>query len=317
MARRRVPDPQPHLNQTASPDPASMQRHRAVDTTAATVMVVLCALWGLGQIAIKVGVEGISPIFQAGLRSAGAAVIVLAWMAARGIRPWPAVEMILPGIAIGVLFAIEFICFYQGLTLTTASRATVLIYTAPFFVAIGGHFLFNDPLSRRKALGLVLAFAGVAFAMADHARGTPAEVSWIGDLLCVAAGLFWGLTTVLIKSSALRAEQAERALLYQLVVSAIVMLALAPLLGEAGFTDPTPLVWMALAYQILVVASFSYLGWFMLIRNYSPSQLSAFTFLTPVFGVAFAAVLLREPVGASLLAALALIAGGIWLVNRP
>lgn len=291
-------------------------QHRPVDASAALAMTGLCALWGLGQISIKIASSGITPVMQAGLRSAGATLVLLAWMHWRGIPLRPAPGALAPGLLVGALFGLEFVCFYWGLSLTTAARGTVLIYTAPFVVAVAGHWLFSDTLNARKLAGLVLAFAGVAAAMLEHARGGNESISWVGDLLCLTAGVFWGLTTIVIKTTALRAEQAERTLLYQLAVSAVMLLALAPVLGERGFHDPTPAVWFALAYQILVVASFSYLGWFVMIRVYSPSQLSAFTFLTPVFGVVFAAVLLNEPIGASLLAALALIAAGIYLVNR-
>ena len=73
---------------------------------------------------------------------------------------------------------------------------------------------------------------------------------------------------------------------------------------------------LALAYQIVVVSFASYIVWFWLITQYAPSKLAAFTFLTPVSGVLFGALILDEPVTGPILAALALIGGGIYLVNR-
>ena len=70
-------------------------------------------------------------------------------------------------------------------------------------------------------------------------------------------------------------------------------------------------------YQTVIVAFASYIAWFWLVKHYPPSRLAAFSFLTPVFGVACGAVLLGEQVSAALIAALVLIAGGIVLVNRP
>src|SRR5690349_24555946 len=106
-------------------------------------------------------------------------------------------------------------------------------------------------------------------------------------------------------------------LVYQLGVSALVLPAVSLLLGEPGFVRPSPLVLLSLAYQIAVVAFASYVAWFWLVSRYPASRLAAFSFLTPLFGVAFGGLLLGEPVGPVLLLAVALIAAGIYLVNRP
>jgi drug/metabolite transporter (DMT)-like permease len=72
----------------------------------------------------------------------------------------------------------------------------------------------------------------------------------------------------------------------------------------------------AFLYQAVWVAAITYVAWFALMREYPASLLSSFTFLTPLFGVAFGAAVLNEPVSASLLVALLLVAIGIYLVNR-
>ncbi len=297
-----------------------MQDARSVPATIAAVQVGLCAIWGLGQIATKVGIAGISPLWQAGLRSLGACILVLAWMVARGLPVARRDGTLWPGLAIGVLFALEFVCLYIGLVYTGAARATLLIYTAPFVVAIGTHFFVpGDRLSRNKLLGLLLAFAGVVLAFRDRVAGGSAAAdadALLGDILCLAAAFFWGATTVVVKATRLRATQPEKTLLYQLAVSAVLLLGASLAVGEAGVFAPTPLIWAALAYQTLIVAGISYLTWFWLVSRYRATTLHAFTFLTPVFGVLFAWLLLGERVDATQVGALVAIAAGIVLVNR-
>jgi len=313
MSADARPDAASSAASSAGSFPASPVR--PIDAGAAATMVVLCATWGLGQIAIKVGMTGISPMWQAGLRSVGAAALLIGWMLWRRIALLPSPGMTGWGILIGLAFGLEFVCLFIGMSLTTAARGTVLLYTAPFFVAIGSHVLLGDRLTAPRIGGLALAFAGVAVALGGRAAGG-AQGDWRGDLLCVAAGLLWALTTLIIKATPLRAERAERTLLDQLAVSAVLLLGASALFGEPGVFAPSPMVWASLAFQTVVIASISYLAWFVLVQRHSPASLSAFTFLTPLFGVGFAVLLLGEVPTLSLLAAATLIAGGIWLVNR-
>ncbi|MBX6369682.1 MAG: DMT family transporter [Rhodospirillales bacterium] len=288
-----------------------------LDAGAAATMVLLCALWGFNQIAVKVANTGISPVLQGGLRSIGATLLVLLWARARGVRFGGRDETLVPGVAAGLLFAVEFALLYWGLAFTTASRGVVFLYTTPFIVAIGAHFFVpGDRLTRTKALGLAAAFAGLALAFADSLR-LPSQRELLGDLLCLGAAVLWGATTVLIKASPLVRAPPEKTLLYQLGVSALAMPIGSALIGEPGIVAPTGAVLAALAYQTVIVAFASYVAWFWLVAHYPASRLAAFSFLAPVFGVFFGATLLGEAVGPPLLLAVALIAAGIWLVNRP
>jgi drug/metabolite transporter (DMT)-like permease len=290
---------------------------QALDRTASAIMVLLCVTWGLGQVAVKVANTGISPGLQAGLRSAGAAILVLLWSRARGLGLFARDGTWRAGIAAGLLFALEFLLIFWGLVYTQAVRAALLIYLAPFVVAIGAHFWVpGDRLTRPKLAGLAAAFAGLLVAFADALR-LPSSGELIGDVMCIVAAIAWGATTVLIRASALARASAEKTLLYQLAVSAAVLPLVSLALGEPGIVALTPPVLAALFYQTVIVAFASYVAWFWLVKHYPPSRLAAFSFLTPAFGVAAGGLLLGERVSTALIAALVLIAGGIVLVNRP
>jgi drug/metabolite transporter (DMT)-like permease len=292
-------------------------RNKTLGSFAALGLIGLCALWGLGQVAIKIGNAGISPILQAGLRSAGAAILLALWCKLRGIALWRDDRTAGPGVAAGVLFAIEFLLLYWGLEYTTAARSVVFLNTSPFFVALGAHFvLANDRLTPAKTFGLLAAFVGVAIAFADGFRA-PTTSTLIGDAMALGAAIAWGATTVLVKGTRLARIEPERTLMYQLVVSAGALIVTSFATGERGIFDPTPLVLSALGYQVIVVAFASYLLWFWFIKHYPASQVSSFVFLTPVFGVIAGAMLLHEPITPRLIVALALIAFGIYMTNRP
>jgi drug/metabolite transporter (DMT)-like permease len=279
------------------------------------ILISLCAIWGFTQVAIKVGNTGISPFAQAGLRSAGSALFLWAYAATRGVPLFRRDGSLGFGVLIATLFAGEFVFLYWGLVYTTAARGILFIYTSPFVVALGAHwFVRGERLRGLRIAGLCCAFAGLILAFADALR-LPTYRELIGDgMEFLAAGL-WGSTTVVIKASRHRLAPAKT-LFYQLAGSAPILLALAWLSGEPGLTRPTARVLGALAYQIVVVAFASYLGWFWLLAHYPAAPLAAFSFWTPIFGMLAGALLLGEPVTHALALAMVFVAAGIYLVNR-
>ena len=288
-----------------------------LDAAAVLAVTACCASWGINQVAIKIANAGISPVLQVGLRSAFALVLVFAWARARGVRLFERDRTLWSGIVAGLLFGLEFVLMYVGLMHTTASRGVVLLYLAPFVVAFGAHYLIpGDRLSVTKVLGLAAALAGLSVAMWEG-LAAPGRPTLLGDLLSLMAAVTWGATTVFIRSSALKRSPPEKVLLYQLAVSAAILPVLSYLMGEPGITDLSAPVLGAFAYTVVVVAFASYVAWFWLVRNYPPTRISAFTFLSPVFGVVAGSLMLGEAFTPSLAAALALIAFGIFLVNRP
>ena len=289
---------------------------RPLDPLAAAIVVVLCLSWGFNQVATKLAMHDIPPLTQATIRSVVAALIVAGWCRLRGIPLFARDGTLLPGLAAGFFFGIEFIFIFQGLAYTTAMRATLFIYLAPFFVVLGARiFLPADRFGAAQWLGLALSFAGmmVAFGLPTPALD-PRQT--IGDVMMVCAALTWAATTLTIKASSLNRVSAEKTMLYQLAVSGPMLAAAAIAFGERVTAMPSALALGALAYQTIWVVSVTFVVWFALIAKYSASRLSAFTFLTPLFGVAAGHLVLGEPLTPAFAAAVALVAGGLILVNR-
>ncbi|TDY25244.1 EamA-like transporter family protein [Paraburkholderia sp. BL6665CI2N2] len=302
---------------------SALPARRAPDSFAILLMIGLCAIWGLQQVAIKSTNATVPPVFQAGLRSAIASVLVWAWARSRGTPLFRDDGTLGAGLLAGVLFAGEFVCIFLGLTLTSASRMAVFLYTAPCFTALGLHwFVDGERMRRIQWAGIVVAFAGISLAFADgflHGRtaGGSLLAGVAGDALGVLGGITWAATTVVVRATRLAQSSASKTLFYQLVVSAVVLLALALGLGQAHVETVTPLTVVSLAYQAVIVAFVSYLLWFWLLTRYIASRLSVFSFLTPLFGVTFGVLLLGESFSLRFLMAAVLVLTGIALVNAP
>ena len=285
---------------------------RPLDALAATIVVVLCLSWGFNQVATRLAIHDIPPVTQAAVRSAVAAPLISAWCRLRGIALLKRDGTLWFGIAAGILFAAEFILIFQGLLYTTASRATLFIYLAPFFVVLGARIVLPaDRFKPAQWLGLSLSFIGMVIAFGVPTPATdPRQL--IGDVMMVAAAVFWAATTLTIKASPLT----RALLLYQLVVSAPLMAIAAILLGERVAHVPSTVAIGSMAYQTVWVVSVTFVIWFALIARYSASRLSAFTFLTPLFGVAAGHLVLGDPLTPAFAAAVTLVAAGLVLVNR-
>ncbi len=290
---------------------------KPVDALAVAMMLVLCVAWGFQQITIKFAAAGISPIMQSGLRSIIAAVLLLVWAQARRIPLFGRDGTLKGGMAAGALFAAEFVFIYAGLAHTTASRMVVFIYLAPCLTALGLQwFVPGERLNAVQWTGVGLAFLGVVLAFADG-FSTAAGSTLIGDAFGVIGATLWAATTVLVRATRLTSASAAKTLFYQLAVSALVLPLVSLAVGEPGMFALTPTVLASIAYQGVIVAFASYLAWFWLLTRYLAGRLAVFSFLTPMFGVAFGVIFLSEPLSAAFIGAALLVAAGIVLVNRP
>jgi len=182
---------------------------------------------------------------------------------------------------------------------------------------IGSRWLVpGDHFHVSQWLGLLLSFLGIVIAFGlPTPASDPRQI--LGDLMLVGGAAAWAATTLTIKATALNRISAEKTLLYQLVVSA-------PLLGigAIGFGEhmvgvPSALALGAFAYQTVYVVSITFTIWFVLVVRYSAARLSVFTFLAPLFGVAAGHLVLNEPLTPAFAVAVALVAAGLLLVNRP
>jgi drug/metabolite transporter (DMT)-like permease len=289
---------------------------RPLDLGAMALTVFLCLIWGFNQPAIKLAIDDVPPLTQCAIRTSLAVPIVLAWMRLRGLPVAARDGTLTAGLIAGALFGLEFLLIYRGLLYTTASRAVLFIYLAPFFVVIGARFVLpGDRFRAMQWLGLLASFAGMVVAFGGPSPSAGLR-QLLGDVMMVAAAAAWAATTLVIKASGLSRVSPEKTLLYQLVVCVPIVGVGALGFGERIAAMPSPVALGSLAYQTLVVST-TFIAWFALIVKFSASRLSAFTFLTPLFGVAAGHWVLGEPLTPAFALAVALVAAGLILVNRP
>jgi drug/metabolite transporter (DMT)-like permease len=299
-----------------SPEQVNLSAGRPLSPGAIALMLMLCLSWGFNQIAIKLALPEIPAMLQALTRSAGALPVLLLIARVRGVKIFERDGTLGAGLFAGLLFGLEFVVIFQGLRLTSASRAVVFLYTAPFFVALGSYQFLGERLRAWQWGGLGLSFAGVALAIGVPQANVDGRVL-LGDLLIVAGGALWAATTLLVKATRLLQAPPEKALGYQVAMSVPILAFAAWISGETIARVPGPLALSLMAYQAIWVVGLTFLLWFMLVRTYSASKLSAFTFITPLFGVVASYFILHDTLTPVFGAAALLVIAGLYLVNRP
>jgi drug/metabolite transporter (DMT)-like permease len=291
-------------------------RKAHLDGLAVSLLIVCCLFWGAQQVLIKATLAELPPFFQASLRFMGATALLMMWCKWRDIPLWGRDGSFKPGLIAGLLFAVEFASIYTGLQFTSASRLTVFLYTSPFWVAVlVPLWVPAEKMGKWQWLGLILAFCGVALAMLDG-FGSAMPGHWKGDLLALVAGLGWGLTTVVIRTSVLSKLSAEKLLFYQISISALLLPFASLAAGErwqhtwSGFAISSMLI------QTVVGAFASYLAWMWMLGRYPATKISGFVFLTPLCALLVGSLWLGEALTLPLILGLACVAAGMLLVNR-
>jgi drug/metabolite transporter (DMT)-like permease len=289
---------------------------RVLTPGAIAVMLMLCVSWGFNQIAVKLALPDIPPMLQAMIRSAGALPFMLLVGRLRGVKFFERDGTLGPGLLAGLLFGIEFVLIFTGLLFTSASRASVFLYTAPFFVALGSHRFLGERLSAVQWGGLALSFAGVALAIGVPQPDVDSRVL-LGDLMVVGGAALWAATTLIAKGTALRKVAPEKALGYQVALSIPILGCASLVFGEKITHPPGALAISLMIYQALWVVGCTFVIWFAMVKVYSASKLSAFTFITPLFGVIAAYFIMHDTLTPIFGVAALLVILGLYLVNKP
>ena len=292
-----------------------MSERRPLDNGAVATMVLLTAIWGFTQVAIKLAAADVSVVLQGGLRSAISLCLLLAWARWRGFALFTRDATWWPGLLAGALYAGEFFFVYAGLAHTSASRMVVFVYLAPALTAVGVHlFVPGEQLTGRQWIGIVLAFAGIAAAFGDGFVASPASL--LGDTFGIIAAFLWAATTVVIRTSALSHASASKTLLYQIAIATLTLPLASVAMGEPGITRLSATALASVAFQGVIVSFASHLAWFWLLTRYLAGRLAAFSSLAPLFGVLAGVLILGEPLRAEFALAAGLVIVGIYLVNR-
>ena len=280
------------------------------------MLLAVAAILAANQIIIKVVNHGLQPVFFAGLRSALAIVFVGGWLWHRGLLGRVRMADLGPGVLIGLVFSAEFIGLFTALDLTTVGHSALIMYSMPVWMGVAAHFFLpGERATPVKAAGLILAFAGTAWAISSRGGANAGQVSWLGDFCALIGALGWAGTAFIARASRLREAGPEAQLFWMVLVSAPVLLVVSPMFGplirDVQWTD-----WVWLVVQAAVVVAGGFVSWLWLLSVYPTSTVASFSFLTPILAILLGHLFFGESLSLTLLGAAVLVSVGIILINR-
>lgn len=277
--------------------------------------LMFAVLWGGNSVSIKIGLQGVPPLALAGFRFLLALMAVTAWSISQRVTIRLNRGELVPLLLLGIAFVLQIVTLNVGTRLTSAARSTIMINFFPFFTALFAHFWVpGDRLSFMKVTGIGLAFCGVIVMFAPVLQlGSHSYL--VGDLFVLISASLLGLRTVITKRL-IQSIHPYRLLIWLMIISLPCFFGSSLLLEDQSSYTFTPAVIVAILYQGLVVGAFCFVGWTSILKKHSPSKLVVFAFATPISGIIFSRLLLGDELGFSLIAGAALVACGIYLVNR-
>ena len=288
----------------------------AVPLGAVLVSVVIHSLWGGNPVAVKLSLIAFPPLTTAFLRFAIGIACIALWARWRGIRLLPDKGEWLSLWLVALLFAVQIALMNIGFHHTSGAMGSVLIATNPLFAVMFAHFLIvGDRMTTAKAAGLFVAMAGTSLALLGDADIATLGLGAVGNWIVLSSAVMLGLRLSL-SARFVRRIDPTRVALWQMVLSL-------PLFGAGALwweeiawdrIDTGPIA--GLLYQGVVIAGIGFTVSYHLMKHYTPSVMMSFNFVSPIAGVLFSAWLLGDRIGTLLLAGMALVAVGLYLVTR-
>lgn len=281
---------------------------------AALLNMLTAILWGGNSVSIKLALDGIPPLFLAGVRFSLGIVVVFIWAKSLGLslKLHPSERKGIAGLVL--IFLTQIYLLNAGTAYTLASRSTIFISAYPFFTALFAHFFIpGDRISSAKVVGMVLAFAGVISVFAESIALSDFQYV-LGDLLVLTSAMLLGARQIYLKRLTQNMHPGK-VLIWQATPSLPIFFLLSFLFETQPLHLDTRIIGGVL-YQGLVVAGFCFILLTSLLQRYNASKLAVFGFITPVIGVIISNMLLNDPISPGIVLSLALVGAGITIVNR-
>ncbi len=285
------------------------------------LLIIAMFFWGGSWVSAKVLVAIAPPLTIGFFRFLIAGILFLVLMAIRGPSPLKlftkerAKILLLVGLT-GVFGYGVF--FLTGMQFTTAAQGSIIAGFNPATVSLFAHIIHRERLAKKwQYAGFALAFAGIIFVVGIQALIDFRLDYLIGNLIILCAMMTWGLYSSIGKEAMKTMSSLE--------VTAAGVFVGCVLFGLSAITEEfwmlpamiDPLFWFNVLYLGAFVTFIGFLFYFESIKQIGATKTGGFINLVPVFGTSLSFLILNEVIYWTFALGLALVIGGILIINFP
>ena len=287
-----------------------------IPLVAVIAAVVIHIFWGANPVAVKMGLVAFPPLWSAFFRFAIGVVCIAIWAMALGTRLWPE-NREWPGLFILALWFMTQICLMNFcINFTSGASAAIMTATYPLFSGIFAHFMIaGDRLDKAKTVGLLIAFLGVGLVLSKGRLPNELSRANFGDLILLVSAVLLG-GRMIFTAKLVRNVEPMRVVLWQMLLSLGGFAAGAVMWEEIVWRQVEWIPIGALVYQGVVIAGVVFMVNAWLIKQYSPSVMVSFGFISPISGVVVSALLLGDQLTWDLAVGTAGVGIGLIILTR-
>jgi drug/metabolite transporter (DMT)-like permease len=274
-------------------------------------LLIVIVAWGLTWPVNKVVLATLSPLWAVTLRSAIATIALFALTAWRGRVTLPPRQDLPVLLSITLLHMVGFnLLTSWGLGLVPTGRTVVLAYTTPLWVTPGAALFLREPLTARRAVGVLIGLAGLVTLFNPLALDWSDRTVVLGNLAILGGALLWALSILHIRAH--RWVSTPFALIpWETLLATTLLIPIALATTVSSPADWTPSFMVLLLYLGIVGTAVAYWATATASRHLPAVTTSLGLLATPVVSVITATLWLGEPLTLSLVIAIVLVLGGV------
>ena len=277
--------------------------------------VLICSIWGSTWLAIKIGLETMTPLLAAGCRFSVACVILFSLIKVRGVKvPLDRQSIRFYSIVALTSFSIPFALVYWGEQYIPSGLTSVLFAIYPFTVALFSFlFLPNEKVTTPKIAGIVLGFLGIFTIFSNDLNAS--NPNWLWGMAAIPASAFLqGYSVIVIKKHGHTIHPFAITFVPMLIAAFLLLgsSVVAEDLSKVRFTSQAILTILYLGVFGSVV---SFVSYFWLLKRVEALLLSLSSFITPIIAVMLGVVVLGEKLSPRIFLGAAFVLGGIAVAN--
>ena len=288
------------------------------------MMLVTVMIWGLNFVAVKLVLREFLPMAFIGLRftMATAVIWLFLWQRTQGPNSSESLGMlhrdVLSIIGLGLLgHTLYQLLFVYGMTLTTAANSSLLLATAPIWVAVLGYLLHIERISRVTWYGILLSFCGILILiLGGGGRVDVGGTTIRGDLLLLASAIVWAVHTTASKPFLARYSPLKLTSWTMLAGTIPLVIISIPAIRQQDWAAITPVGWAAFLFSTLLSLVVGYLVWYTSVQKVGNARTAVYSNLTPVFAIIFAWIILDSTLMPLQLVGGAVVLAGLILTRR-